>query len=136
VRDALIRHARWIRDNPPLNHEMESYLASISTLLLGYQLSEDRSLYRTAYERAQALKTDALPISVDETTTQDSLFHALESVSHLPRSREYPDRRPLWSITNGLRVFGWTHAYNVPYLVHWLEEEGPPSFAASESSTP
>ena len=126
VRDALIRHARWIRDNPPLNHEMESYLSSISTLLMGYKLSGDHSLYRTAYERAEDLRTDSLPITVDSSTTQDSLFHALESVSRLPPSLEYPDRRPLWSITNGLRVFGWTHAYNVPYLVHWLEAEGPP----------
>ena len=136
VRDALIRHARWVRDNPPLNHEMESYLASISTLLMGYKLSEDPSLYRTAYERAQALKTDPLPLSFDDAATQDTLFHALNSVSHVPHSREHPDRRPIWSATNGLRIFGWTHAYNVPYLVHWLEEEGPPSSAASESSMP
>ena len=136
VRDALLRHARWVRDNPPRNHEMESYLASISTLLMGYQLSGDRSLYRTAYERAQVLKTDPLPISVDAAITQDSLFHALESVSHLPPSREYPDRRPIWSLTNGLRIFGWTHAYNVPYLVHWLETEGPPNRAGSEPPSP
>ncbi len=136
VRDALIRHARWVRDNPPRNHEMESYLASISTLLMGYQLSDDQSLYRTAYERAQALKTDPLSLSFEETITQDTLFKALEGVSHLPVSRDYPDRRPIWSATNGLRVFGWTHAYNVPYLVHWLEREGPPGSAAAEPTTP
>jgi hypothetical protein len=115
---------------------MESYLSSISTLLMGYKLSGDHSLYRTAYERAQVLKTDPLPISVDATTTQDSLFHALESVSHLPASREHPDRRPIWSLTNGLRIFGWTHAYTVPYLVHWLKTEGPPNRAGSESPSP
>jgi hypothetical protein len=127
VRDALIRHAHWVRDNPPLNHEMESYLSSISTLLMGYQLSGDQSLYRTAYERAQALRTDPLSLSFEEATTQDTLFKALEGVSHLPASRDHPDRRPIWSATNGLRVFGWTHAYNVPYLVHWLEKKGPPA---------
>jgi len=136
VRDALIRHARWVRDNPPHNHEMESYLSSISALLMGYTLSGDRSLYRVAYERAQALKTDPLPIAFEEAATQDTLFHALNEASRLPRSREHPDRRPIWGLTNGLRVFGWTHAYNVPYLVHWLEEEGPPSRVANESTTP
>ena len=29
VRQALIRHARAVRDNPPYNHEYESYLATI-----------------------------------------------------------------------------------------------------------
>jgi hypothetical protein len=134
VRDALIRHARWVRDNPPLNHAMESYLSSISVLLLGYQLSGDRSLCRTAYERAQPLKTNSLPLSFEEASSQAELFEALEGVSSLPRSREHPDRRPIWSITNGLRIFGWTHAYNVPYLVHWLEREGPPTGAEAGSS--
>jgi len=124
VRDALVRHARWVRDNPPLSHEMESYLASISTLLLGYQLSGDRALYSTAYERAQVLRTDSLSFSVAETSSQAKLFEALEGVSHLPREND--DRRPIWSITNGLRIFGWTHAYTVPYLLYWLEREGPP----------
>jgi hypothetical protein len=135
VRDALVRHARWVRDNPPLNHEMESYLASISTLLMGYQLSGDRSLYRTAYDRAQALRTDRLSLSFDEAETQAALFEALEGVGNMPPSREDPDRRPIWSITNGLRIFGWTHAYNVPYLVHWLEKEGPPSLPGTETSS-
>jgi len=135
VRDALIQHARWVRDNPPLNHEMESYLSSISVLLLGYQLSDDPSFYRTAYERAQMLKVDPLPMSFAEAPSQAALFDALEDVSRLVPSREDPDRRPIWSATHGLRIFGWTHAYNVPYLVHWLEQEGPPA-SASDSSTP
>ena len=126
VRDALIRHARWVRDNPPLNHEMESYLSSISVLLLGYQLSEDPSLYRTAYERARMLKVDPLSMSFKDAPNQKVLFEGLESGSNLAPSRENPNRRPIWSVTHGLRIFGWTHAYNVPYLVHWLEREGPP----------
>jgi len=135
VRDALVRHARWVRDNPPLNHEMESYLASISTLLMGYQLSDDRSLYRAAYDRAQALRTDPLPLEFEEASTQAALFEALEGVGNMPPSQENPDQRPIWSITNGLRIFGWTHAYNVPYLVHWLEREGPPSLPETEASS-
>lgn len=126
VRDALVEHARWVRDNPPLNHEMESYLSSISTLLTGYQYSKDASLYRAAHERAQVLNVDSLPGSFEEGARQAELFEALEEVSRLPPSRDNPDRRPIWSFTNGLRIFGWTHAYNVPYLTYWLERVGPP----------
>jgi hypothetical protein len=132
VRDALVRHARWVRDNPPRNHGMESYLSSISTLLMGYQLSGSSSLYRAAYDRAQALRTDSLSESFTDATSQAAFADALEDVDHLPRSREAPNRRPIWSITNGLRIFGWTHAYNVPYLVYWLEDEGPPDVALSD----
>ncbi len=125
VRQALIRHARWVRDNPPLNHEMESYLSSISVLLLGYQLSGDETLFEAALDRAEVLRTDALPASAFENaTSQAALADALESVSHLPPSTVRPGRPPIWTITNGLRIFGWTHAYNVPYLVYWLERQG------------
>ncbi len=125
VREALVRHGRWVRDNPPRNHEMESYLASISTLLMGYQLSGNRSLYREAYDRAQALTVDPLP-SLDENVTQAAWAEAFEEVSHLPPSEGRRGGRAIWSATNGLRIFGWTHAYNVPYLLHYLHEEGPP----------
>lgn len=135
VRDAVVRHARWVRDNPPRNHGMESYLSSISTLLMGYQLSKDTTLYRAAYDRAQALRTEPLSLSFDEASTQAQLADALEEVDHLPRERDEPDRRPIWSITNGLRIFGWTHAYNVPYLVHWLDVDGPPTLPKRESSS-
>jgi hypothetical protein len=118
VRDALIRHARWVRDNPPLNHEMESYLSSISTLLMGYQLSRDDSFLNAALHRAEVLKTGELSLSF-EGATQQELFTALESVSNLPPARDRD--RAIWSLTHALRVFGWTHAYNVPYLVHWLQ---------------
>jgi hypothetical protein len=43
VRAALVRHARAVRDNPPLNHWMESYLSSIHSLTLGYKLTGDSS---------------------------------------------------------------------------------------------
>lgn len=122
VRRALIRHARHVRDNPPLNHEMESYLSSISVLLLGYQLSGNDSFFDTALHRAQVLKTDSLSMSFEEAPSQAALFDAIESASNLPSGRER--ERPIWSATNGLRVFGWTHAYNIPYLVYWLERQG------------
>jgi hypothetical protein len=134
VRNALIRHARWVRDNPPLNHEMESYLSSISVLLLGYQLSDDATLYQTAYHRAQALQTDRISLAFDEAKTQSELFEAIEAVDELPKSRSGRPRS-IWSLTNGLRVFGWTHAYNIPYLVRLLEEEGPPALPDDASTT-
>lgn len=132
VRSALVRHARWLRDVPPRNHGMESYLSTIHSLLVGYKLSGEPSLYREAWDRAQVLITDELPDPdmFDGSHTQQELFEALESVSHLPGpSNLYarvPSRRPIWSITQGSRVFGWTHAYNVPYLIYWLEKEGMP----------
>lgn len=121
VRRALVRHARWVRDNPPLNHEMESYLSSISVLLLGYQLSDDATLLDAARDRADVLRTDPLAVAFDDDdVTQAVLFEALEAVSNLPPAARRD--RAIWSLTHGLRVFGWTHAYNVPYLVYWLQE--------------
>lgn len=134
ARDALVQHAYWVRDNPPINHEMESYLSSISTLLTGYQFSGDESLYRAAYDRAQILKTDPLSLSFSEASSQSELFEAIEAADDIPKSQRNPDRRPIWSMTHGLRIFGWTHAYNVPYLLYWLEKEGPPSEAEPVST--
>lgn len=129
VRDALVRHARYVRDVPPRNHEYESFLASISPLLKGYELSGEESLLREAVQRAQVLRTDALPDGAfGPTQTQAALAEALEGVSHLPGSEGRP---PIWKITNGLRIFGWTHAYNVPYLIYWLQQA--PSVAADAS---
>ena len=135
VREALIRHARWVRDNPPLNHEMESYLSSISTMLLGYQLSGDESLYDAALERAHVLKTDQLTTSIDASMAQGTLFEAIESVSNLPASSNEFRPRAIWSLTHGLRVFGWTHAYNVPYLVYWLRNHQNRSEAGTPSAS-
>lgn len=39
VKDALVRHARRERDVPSLNHWMESFLASLHALSVGYELS-------------------------------------------------------------------------------------------------
>lgn len=127
VKRALVEHARHVRDVPPRNHEMESYLSTIHSLLVGYKLSGDASLYRAAVHRAQVLKTDRLPGEdpFRPSREQQDLAEALESVSHLPGGSG--PRPPIWKITNGLRVFGWTHIYNVPWLVYWLEREGPPA---------
>ena len=135
VRSALVRHARAVRDNPPLNHWMESYLSSIHSLTLGYRLPGDLSFVDEMKRRLEPLKVDALPRPIDDTWTQRALFEALEKANHFPLdpnrirpaagstlSANPQPRRPIWAFTNGLRVFGWTSAYTVPYALAVLEE--------------
>lgn len=123
VKDALVTHARRVRDVPPYNHDMESYLSSISSLVLGYELSGEPTFLDAAVDRAQYLKTDRLPQPFESYENQKQLGEALESVSNLPDD-EGGFRPAIWKITNGLRVFGWTHIYNVPYLEYWMNREG------------
>lgn len=123
VKDALVTHARRVRDVPPYNHDMESYLSSISSLVLGYELSGEPTFLDAAVDRAQYLKTGSLTQPIDSYENQKQLGEALESISNLPAD-EGGFRPAIWKITNGLRVFGWTHIYNVPYLEYWMEQEG------------
>lgn len=121
VKNALVRHARAIRDNAPWNHLYESYLSSIHSLLLGYEYTNEPSFLRQAIKRAKVLQTGILPMDANEYPTSESLAQALEGVSHLPD--DLRSVRPAnWSITQGLRVFGWTHIYNVPALLYWLRK--------------
>jgi rhamnogalacturonyl hydrolase YesR len=129
VRRALTRHARWVRDNPPLNHEMESYLATISTLMAGYRVSDEPSFFQEAVRRAQVLKMDPLEDPVSATSTQKSLAEAIEAASRLPKGR---DGRPaIWRSIGGLRVFGWTHMYHLPWLMQAINENGEPAVEKS-----
>ncbi|MDN5213522.1 hypothetical protein QQ020_15735 [Fulvivirgaceae bacterium BMA12] len=127
VRNALIRHARSVRDVPPWNHKYESYLSTIHSLLVGYELSGEKSFFEEAVDRAKFLKTDKLPKPIEAIKSQGEMSDALESVSHLPDEKNYHEGAnkdvAIWDISQGLRVFGWTHAYNVPYLLYWLRKE-------------
>ncbi len=128
VRLALIRHARRVRDVPPLDHDMESYLASIHSLVAGYQLSGEESFRSEAIKRAEQLTAAALPQIDFDTINQREYADLLELASNLakfPEGGTHPffGSRPIWSITNGLRVFGWTHMYNVPWLIPLLEQD-------------
>ncbi|MBT4635873.1 MAG: hypothetical protein HOK52_07565 [Candidatus Marinimicrobia bacterium] len=128
IEKAIIEHARWIRDVPPMNHTYESYLATISPLIYGYELSGEKSFYREAWKRAQYLKVDKLEnenIFNEETTTQADLFKMLEKIDNMPPRLD--GKKPNWVLNQGSRIFGWTHAYNLPYLLFILEKEGPPS---------
>jgi hypothetical protein len=137
VRAALIRNARAIRDIPPLNHMMESYLATIHGLTLGYRLTGDDSFRDEVVRRLEPLRTDALPRPIDGSWTRTDLFAALEKASRLPAdpnrlrpnvNNEYTaapaPRRAIWSFTNGMRVFGWTTAFGVPWALAMLDESG------------
>ena len=123
VKDALVKHALRVRDVPPYNHDMESYLSSISSLTLGYELSGNESFLEEAKDRAQYLRTGELEQPVQAYQDQQTLVQDLESVSNLPGSEG--SRPPIWKISNGLRVFGWTHIYNVPYLLYWMDGNEP-----------
>ena len=71
--------------------------------------------------RAKYLITDKLPIEVKDYKTQKDLADGLEKVSHLPDDKESFRREAIWKITNGLRVFGWTHIFGIPYLEKQLD---------------
>jgi hypothetical protein len=93
-------------------------------LLLGYEFTKEESFLNEALKRAEVLKTDQLPKSFDDLGNQKMIQEALESVSHLPEKGDFDAQSRWvqnWSPTQGLRVFGWTHIYNVPWLIHALE---------------
>ena len=120
-RQSIIDHAIRVRDVPPLNHDMESYLSSISSLVLGYEYSGEQSLLKEAVERAQVLKNDPLEKNLWKYANQESLSEALEEASQLPK-RVGGFRPAIWQMSNGLRIFGWTSIYNIPYLEYWLDD--------------
>ncbi|MDF0709020.1 hypothetical protein [Flagellimonas okinawensis] len=120
VRKALLKHARWVRDVPPLNHEMESYLATIYPLLLGYEISGEKVYLDEALARAEKLKIGELPKSPEDYPNASEYSEDLLEISNLPMSK---GRFTNWQTNQGLRVFGWTHAYNIPYLLYWMDRE-------------
>lgn len=159
VRQALVRHARFVRDVPPLNHWMESYFSSIHSLALGYELTGEPSFLAETKKRIADMRTDPLPRPIDDSWTQQALFEAYESASHLPPdpNRHRPPtgrggrggapradanettgrggapRRPGWSPTHGLRIFGWTHAYTLPYALAVLQPKAAGSATTNQA---
>jgi hypothetical protein len=150
VKQGLIRHARFVRDVPPLNHWMESYFSSIHALALAYEFTGEPSFLAETKKRVATMATDALPRPIDDSWTQQALFEAYERASHLPEdpNRHRPPtgrgrgnapvsartdparpvvptaaRRSGWSPTHGLRIFGWTHAYTLPYALAILNQQ-------------
>lgn len=137
VAAAIARHARRVRDVPPMNHEMESFLSSAYTLVLGYDLTGEPSLLAALRERLAHLVTDKIDRPFDLTWTPAELYEAFERVSHLPRETTSRFRaRPIWSATNGIRVYGWTHAYTLPYAIDLLERVEGKNAAPTDRKVP
>jgi len=122
ISKALIDHARWVLNVPPYNHQMESYLATIYPLLLGYEFTGNEIYLNEAKKRAEYLKVDKLQKASNEFNNQKEYSQALLNISHLPKDED--GRFTNWETNQGLRVFGWTHAFNIPYLIYWLDKEG------------
>ncbi|MEE9372471.1 MAG: hypothetical protein V3V00_05400 [Saprospiraceae bacterium] len=126
VRQALIRHARAIRDNPPYNHDYESYFSSIHSLLVGYEFTREKSFLEEAKHRSKKLYMEKLEHSYADLGTQRNIAKAILAIDSMPKKGDFSKASRFgvnWSITQGLRVFGWTHIYNVPWLLYWLREE-------------
>ena len=119
---AVVAHARRVRDVPPLNHQMESYLSSLGALVQGYNLTKDRGMWVEIKKRLDLMKMDPLARPIDGTWSQADLAAAIESASHLPNDPARAGDRGLWAMSNGLRVYGWTHAFTLPYALGALEE--------------
>lgn len=125
IERAYLTHARSIRDIPPMDHDYESYLSSIHPLITAYDLSGESEFLMEACQRSTHLMVDQIPGSFDEYESQAELQAAMEEVSNLPMTGSdsfFSRRMPIWSFSMGLRIFGWTHAYSIPYLIDRLQK--------------
>jgi hypothetical protein len=89
-------------------------------LLIGYEFSGDKGFLEEAKERAKFLKIGELPQLPEDYANAKLYSEDLLKISNLPESK---GRFTNWQTNQGLRVFGWTHAYNIPYLLYWLEDQ-------------
>jgi hypothetical protein len=133
ARRALIRHARRARDVPSLNHWMESYLSALHALAVGWELTGEASFAEEIRRRVGLSATDALAPEPVGGWTQGGLFEAVEAADRLPpdpgRFRPDMEGRPRnpragWAATHGLRVYGWTHAYGLPWAMDVMRRTG------------
>jgi len=121
---ALIENARSLYKNPPYDHDMESYLSSIHPLIVGYDLTGEEKYLQEACYRSRYLPVDELPSTIFSYDNQGDLAEDMETISNLPSAGEGPSfrgRLPIWKFSNGLRIFGWTHAFSVPYTIERLQ---------------
>lgn len=125
IERAIVQHARNVHNIPPIDHDMESYLSSIHMLLTGYDLSGDDKYFIEACNRSRHLLVDEMSQPMDQFESQAAIAEEMERVSNLPTGGEGPSfrgRLPIWSFSNGMRIFGWTHAYSIPYMIDRLEQ--------------
>lgn len=125
IKRAYLIHARSIRDTPPVDHDYESFLSSIHPLITAYDFSGEKEFLVEACKRSSHLMIDPMPQPVSEFENQAELQTAMEEVSNLPMTASnsfFSRRTPIWSFSMGMRIFGWTTAYSVPYMIDRLEE--------------
>lgn len=125
IKHAYLTHARSIRDVPPIDHDYESFLSSIHPLIAAFDFTGEKQFLIEACERSSHLLIDQMPTPISEFETQAEFQAAMEQVSNLPMSTSdsfFSQRLPVWSFSMGLRIFGWTHAYSVPYMIDRLEK--------------
>ncbi|WP_234572318.1 exo-rhamnogalacturonan lyase family protein [Rhodohalobacter sp. 614A] len=123
IEQAYLTHARSLRDVPPIDHDYESYLSSIHPLITAYDLSGESEFLVEACKRATNLMIDPMSQPFEDYETQAELQTAMEDVSNLPMTASnsfFSRRMPIWSFSMGLRIFGWTTNYSVPYLIERL----------------
>ena len=84
---------------------------------------KDKSYLNEASERAKFLYTDPLPVNINSFKSKTEFAQAIEKTSHMPPDSESMRGEAIWKISNGLRVFGWTHIYSIPYLIYWLNNK-------------
>jgi hypothetical protein len=126
IERALVTHARSLINVPPLDHDYESYLSTIYTLILAYDITGFDFYLDEAINRGKFLYMDEIKQPFDKFQSQQALADELESVSHMPSAGEGPSfrgRQPIWKVSNGMRIFGWTHAFGVPYLIDRMENK-------------
>lgn len=124
IQRAYLTHARSLRDVPPIDHDYESFLSSIHPLIKAYDFSGESEFLIEACNRASYLMVDPISKPFFDFETQNELFEEMESVSHLPTESGdgfFRNRRPIWSFSMGMRIFGWTHEYSVPYMIERLQ---------------
>ncbi len=124
IERALVQNGRSLFQTPPIDHDFESYLSSIHPLIVAYDITGKDQYFEEACSRARHLIVDEMEYPFDSYTTQRELADEMERVSHLPADGEGPSFRgglPIWSFSGGMRIFGWTHAFSLPYLIERLE---------------
>jgi hypothetical protein len=93
-------------------------------LITAYDLTGEEQFLIEACERSSHLLIDPMQTPINEFGTQAEFQTAMEEVSNLPATQSdsfFSRRLPVWSFSMGLRIFGWTHAYSVPYMIDRLE---------------
>ena len=89
-------------------------------MVLGYEISGEVGYLEEALDRAEYLKIGELKKSPSEYENAKEYSADLLEISNLPNSKK---KFTNWQTNQGLRVFGWTHAYNIPYLLYAMEQE-------------